>query len=79
MRVREVLGVWAPMLVGILLIAFAVNFLLRAPAGSGDPYFPLDPAAAAVCGGGVVAIGGILILSTYGRWRKVRAARRAGK
>jgi len=77
-RVREFLGVWAPMLLGLLLIAFAGNFLLTPRGPGGNPLFALDPISASLCGGAVVVVGGILVLSTYGRWRKSRAVRDAG-
>lgn len=69
-----------PMAVGVLLIAVAVNFLsglVSNPpdAGPGD-IWSLDPRASAVCGGGVIVVGAILILSTFGRWRKAQSARR---
>ena len=74
-RIRAFLGVWAPLILGVLLIAFAVNFLLAPRSPSGNPNFVLDPAAAAVCGGLVILVGGVLILSTVGRWRKARLSR----
>lgn len=77
-RLRSFLGVWAPMIVGVALIALAVNFILALRSGPSDPIFPLDPAAAWGCGGAVIVVGVLLIGSTYGRWRKVRLAS-AGK
>lgn len=74
-RVREVLGVWAPMVVGLLLIAMAVNFLLTARVPGIDPNFRLDPVPTGACGLAVIGVGAVLTLSTYGRWRKVRATR----
>ena len=73
-RVRAFLGVWAPMILGLVLIALAINFLLtpRAAPGPECEPFCIDPAAAAACGGGVVFVGIILVVSTIGRWRKVR-------
>jgi hypothetical protein len=64
------------MLLGLLLIVVALNFLVTSQASVRDPAFPLDPVASVACGAGVIAVGGVLILSTYGRRRKVRAARR---
>ena len=55
-RLREVLGVWAPMLVGLLLVAVAANFLIAARGPSVDPYFRLDPVSSTLCGAGVIAI-----------------------
>ena len=78
-RVREALGVWAPMLVGVLLLVVGANCLLTAREGTGDSIFRLEPVGSALCGGLVLVVGGLLVLSTYGRWRKVRAARQAGE
>ncbi len=74
-RVRSFLGVYAPMIVGLLGIALAVSFLLTPRPPPTIPLFAVDPIAAAACGGGVILVGAILILSTVGRWRKVRRAR----
>jgi len=76
-RVRSFLGVYAPMIVGLLLIGLAVNFLLASPAAATSPWFVLDPLSSAMCGGIVILVGCILILSTMGRWRKVRRTRHA--
>jgi hypothetical protein len=61
------------MVVGLLLIALAVNFLLTVR-GTSDPVFRIDPVGAAACGLAVIFVGGLLLLSTYGRFRKVRRA-----
>jgi hypothetical protein len=74
-RVRSFLGVWAPMILGVILVALAVNFLVSPRSPSAYPSFVVDPVGAFVCGGIVILIGGLLMLSTYGRWRKARAAR----
>ena len=74
--VREFLGVYAPLIVGVLLVVVAVNFLLAPRAPAANPWFVLDPLAADACGGIVILVGGLLVLSTLGRWRKVRRARR---
>jgi uncharacterized membrane protein YqjE len=63
------------MAVGLLLIAMAVSFLLTLRAPGVDPNFRLDPIAAGVCSLAVIGVGGLLLLSTYGRTRKVRATR----
>jgi len=75
-RLRAFLGVWAPMLLGVLLIGLAVNFLIVGRGPTTNPYFVLDPVGAAFCGGAVIVVGFILVLSTLGRWRKVRQASR---
>ncbi|MEK6851349.1 MAG: hypothetical protein AABY30_02295 [Candidatus Thermoplasmatota archaeon] len=74
-RVREFLGVWAPMILGLVLIGSAVSFILSPTPPSTSPYFVVDPLAYDVCGLLLVLIGAILVLSTFGRWRKARAAR----
>ena len=76
-RIRAVIGLWTPMVLGLVLIGLAVNFLISPPSVR-DPLFRLEPFAAVACGGGVILVGGLLILSTYGRWRKLQASRRAG-
>jgi len=62
------------MLIGLVLIALALNFLItpRAPPGPSCEPFCVDPAAEVACGGGVVFVGVLLVMSTIGRWRKVR-------
>ena len=74
-RVREFLGVWAPMILGLVIIGSAVGFILSPTPPSTSPYFVVDPLAYDVCGLLLAFIGGILVLSTFGRWRKTRAAR----
>jgi len=68
-RLRGFLGVWAPLLIAFVLVVVAVNFYLSANLG------PLE-GWRSFCAAGVVFTGAVLILSTYGRYRKVRAARR---
>ena len=72
---REFLGVWAPMILGLVIIGSAVGFILSPTPPSTSPYFIVDPLAYDVCGLLLAFIGGILVLSTFGRWRKARAAR----
>ena len=64
------------MILGLLLVALAVSFLLAPPPPSPNPLFTVDPLASAACGLLLVVVGAILIVSTYGRWRKARFARR---
>lgn len=71
-RVREFLGVWAPMLLGLLIIALAVSFLLSPPPPNPNPVFTVDPLASAACGLVLIFVGAVLMVSTYGRWRKAR-------
>ena len=65
------------MIIGLLLIGLAVNFLLQPPVRDPSQYFPLDPTASLVCGGIVIFLGFLLLVSTYGRWRKARITRGA--
>jgi hypothetical protein len=64
------------MILGMLLIAVAVNFLVVGRGPTTNPYFVIDLLGAAFCGGAVIVVGLILVLSTLGRWRKVRQASR---
>jgi len=75
-RAREFLGVWAPMIIGAVVIALAVNFY--ANPGSPGPFWPAGyswDAWKSLCSGGLVLLGIVLFLSTLGRYRKARAAR----
>lgn len=80
-RVRTFLGVWAPLILGGVLIAFAVNFFVASPTPSGP--FSRWPAEfswdvwRSVCTGGLVFIAIILAISTLGRARSSRARQRA--
>ena len=75
-QVRTFLGIYAPLLIGLALILVAVNFLLAPPSAAANPWFAVDPLASAACGGIVILVGGTLAVSTLGRWRKMRLARR---
>src|SRR5437879_12083665 len=68
-RVRSVLGVWTPILIGLFVIATSINFYVTAG---------LDPALEswrAICSAGAFFVGGLLILTNYGRHKKAREAR----
>jgi len=80
-RVRTFLGVWAPLILGGLLILFAVNFFLTSPTPSG-PFsrWPADfswDLWRSICTGGLIFIAIVLGISTLGRARSSRARRRA--
>ena len=75
-RIRAFLGVYAPMIVGVGIIVLAVSYLVTPRPPNPNPLFNVDALTSAACAGIVILVGGILILSTTGRWRKVRAARR---
>ncbi len=80
-RVRTFLGVWAPLILGALLIAFAVNFFVTSPTPSGP--FSRWPAEfswdlwRSLCTAGLVFVAVILGISTVGRARSSRTRRRA--
>jgi hypothetical protein len=73
-RVRAILGVWAPMAFGLFIIATAINFYFYTDLLPGLRV-PDVGSWRLVCSSGVVFIGAVMILSTYGRLRKTRAAR----
>jgi hypothetical protein len=74
-RAREVLGVWAPMAVGLFIILTSINFYFTATLVSGPLVGDLEPWRF-VCSAGTFFVGGLLILSTYGRYTKAKEARR---
>jgi hypothetical protein len=74
-RVREVLGVWAPMAVGLFIIVTSINFYLTATLTSGPLVGDLEPWRF-TCSAGAFFVGGLLILSTYGRYTKTKEAKR---
>jgi len=73
-RIRAFLGVWMPMALGLLIVAVAVNFYLNADLARGVLVKDLEPWRF-TCASGAFFIGGVLLLSTYGRYTKARAAR----
>lgn len=74
-RVRSILGVWAPMAIGVFIIVTSINFYLTARL-TGDPFLGDLESWRLVCSAGAFFVGGVLLLSTYGRYRKTREARR---
>jgi hypothetical protein len=71
-RVRSILGVWAPMAIGLFIIVTSINFYFTAPLVGTLESWRL------VCSTGAFFVGGVLMLSTYGRYRKTKEARREG-
>ena len=67
-RLRAFLGVWAPLLIALFLVAVAVNFYLFANLGALEGWRTF-------CSAGVAFAGAVLMVSTYGRYRKAKAAR----
>jgi hypothetical protein len=74
-RVRVILGVWAPMAIGLFIIATSVNFYVTAQL-SDVPLAGNLESWRLVCSAGAFFVGAVLLLSTYGRYRKAREARR---
>ena len=76
-RVRSVLGVWAPMAIGLFIIVTSVSFYLTATLTGNALTGDLEPWRL-VCSAGAFFVGGLLILSTYGRYTKTKEWRRSG-
>jgi hypothetical protein len=74
-RARSVLGVWAPMGLGLFIIATSINFFFTAQLEDSPATGDLE-SWRFVCSAGAFFIGGVLILSTYGRYTKTKEARR---
>ncbi len=73
-RVRSILGVWAPMAIGLFIIVTSINFYRTASLGD-TPVGNLE-SWRLVCSAGAFFVGSVLMLSTYGRYRKTKEARR---
>jgi len=73
-RIRSILGVWAPMAIGLFIIVTSINFYRTALLGN-TPVGNLE-SWRLVCSAGAFFVGGVLMLSTYGRYQKTKAARR---
>lgn len=76
-RVRSILGVWAPMAIGLFIIVTSINFFFTASLTGGIYQGDLE-SWRLVCSAGAFFVGGVLMLSTYGRYRKTQEARRGG-
>jgi len=74
-RARAVLGVWAPMAIGLFIIATSINFYFTATLAGGFLVKDLE-SWRLVCSAGAFFVGGLLILSTYGRYAKTKEVRR---
>ncbi len=72
-RIRSILGIWMPMIIGLWIIATAVIFYLTANLTSTGPFGQDLESWRLVCSAGVFFIGALLLLSTFGRLRKARA------
>lgn len=73
-RIRSILGVWAPMAIGVFIIATSINFYFTANLTNGIFVGDLE-SWRLICSGGAFFVGGVLLLSTFGRYRKTKAAR----
>ena len=69
-RIRAVLGVWTPMAIGFLILVTSLNFYFNANLPGDVESWRL------VCSAGAIFVGGVLLLSTYGRYAKAKEARR---
>src|SRR2546427_9737559 len=76
-RVRSVLGVWAPMAIGLFIIVTSVNFYFTATLAGGIRTGDLGSWRLG-CSAGAFFGGGLLILSTYGRYTKTKEGREKG-
>ena len=73
-RVRSILGVWAPMAIGVFIIVTSINFYFTANLTTGHFLGDLE-SWRLVCSAGAFFVGGLLLLSTFGRYRKTKVAR----
>ncbi len=73
-RIRSLLGVWMPMVIGLWIIATAVIFYFTADLSSTGPFGQDLESWRLVCSAGVFFVGGLMLLSTLGRYQKARAA-----
>ena len=73
-RVRAILGVWAPMAIAVFIIVAAVNFYVNADLARSLRVTEVESWRLA-CSAGAFFVGGLMILSTYGRFKKTKAAR----
>jgi len=72
-RMRTFLGLWMPLILGALLIAVAVNFLVRTSVVPVDwPQTLSWDIMRFACAGGLVFVGIVLFISTSGRSRRRR-------
>lgn len=73
-RVRAVLGVWMPMAIGLGIIVTAANFYVTADL-TGSVWGTDLESWRLACSAGAFFLGGVMVLSTYGRYKKAKAAR----
>ncbi|HKW43645.1 MAG TPA: hypothetical protein VJP06_05595 [Thermoplasmata archaeon] len=68
-RIRSILGVWTPMAIAVFIIVTSINFYFTAILSPDLESWRL------VCSVGAFFVGGVMILSTYGRYKKTKEAR----
>ncbi len=73
-RVRSILGVWMPMVIGLWIIATSIIFYVTANLSPSGPFGQDLESWRLVCSAGVFLVGALLLLSTFGRFQKARAA-----
>ncbi len=73
-RVRSILGVWMPMVAGLWIVATAVIFYFTANLTASGPFGQDLESWRLVCSAGVFFLGALLLMSTFGRFQKARAA-----
>jgi len=76
-RFRSVLGVWAPMAIGLFIIVTSISFYFTATLTGNVLTGDLEPWRF-ICSAGAFFVGGLLIFSTYGRYTKTKEWRLQG-
>src|SRR5437879_13045811 len=71
-RARSILGVWAPMAIGLFIIVTSINFYRTALLGN-TPVGNLESWRLG-CSARAFFVGSVLMLSTYGRYQHTKAA-----
>src|SRR3989442_7566054 len=72
-RIRSILGVWAPMAIGLFIILTSINFYFTANLTNGLIVGNLESWRLRRSAGSFL-VGGGFVLSTFGRYRKTKAA-----
>src|SRR3989442_10032790 len=73
-RIRSILGVWAPITLGLFIILTSITFYFTANLTNGLFVGNLE-SWRLVCSAGAFFVGGVLLLSTFGPYRKTNPAR----
>lgn len=73
-RLRALLGLWAPLVLGLWIIATAILFYTTADLRASGLFHQDLESWRLVCSAGVIFVGAALILSTYGRYKRAKAA-----